>query len=327
MDNIRYVDNSYAIEEYESAFGRKRGVTPSYIKKIANDVVTKLRIPKNHVFKLKLLQVENYKAELPEDFYRLNQMAYRREKEEETVTSKRLVEWAYNNYDGIGCDVNVSVDCKDGDCDKPSVVIDADRITELTHPEYLYQHSPFLHRWGKLGEDGTQRSSYNEQFKLLKPAQNNFFNPDYYVPGCLNLSDKLERQDLVEYKIDFPQLIVNTEECEVLLSYLGETVGDDGYRKIPNIPDIFEAINWKIEQMVLYKEYLKTHKRQLEFSSDKAYQKYREAFARAYDVLDSFTFDEFYTFMRNHWTQNHPYYEFRENANRTPRDRYSVPRF
>lgn len=326
MENLRYIDSSAAVEEYKSEFGRKRGVKPSLIMKTANDVVTKLDVPQNKVFKVALLYITNYKTELPKDLLRVNQMAYRREKEKETVSAKQLVDWTYKNYDGIGCDVNVQVDCPECESN-PSVTIDADRITELVNPEYYYQHSPFLHRWGKVGVDGTQRSSYNEDFKLLKPSQNNFFNPDYYVPGCLNLSDKLENQDLVEYKIDFPNLIVNTEKCEVLVSYMAEVLGENGYRMIPDIPEVFEAINWKVEQKALYKDFLRTGQKGFEVSSDKAYQRYRDAFSRAWEKLDTFSFDEFYTFMRNHWTQNHPYYEFRENYNRSPGRRYNVPRF
>jgi len=323
QDNLRFVGVEAAVEEFEHRFGNKENISPSLIMKTADDVARKLGRKSQLVKKIQLLYVRDYEVELPKDFAMVIQMAYRNEKDKKKVRATDLVNWTQKGY-GNGCDINVSVDCED--CyDGPSVVIDADRIEELKNPIYFQNQKEFLYKWGNVGRDRLPSSFLNSEFKMLKPAQNNFFNADYYIPGCLNLSNKLESKELVEYAIKYPKIIVDTEECEILLSYFAENLDENGYRKIPDDPYVLDAIIWKVQQMALYKKFTETGNTVFENSSDRAYDRYRNAFRLASSKLDKFTYDTWYSFMRTHWTQVLPDLESRKRYDRTRTGGYSPP--
>lgn len=326
MKNLEFLPIETVLEEYYSITGRKEPVDEDLILKVANDVIKKVSSQDQYRQKVALLYVDNYTVELPEDFHKVIQLAYRREDKREKVTSKDLVEWTYKNYNGIGCDVNVEIDCPECSDKHPSVTIDADRIEQLNNPQYMYQHSPFLYRWGGLGKNNEALSGYNETFKLLKPAQNNFFASEYHIPGCLNLQNQLTRNSEVKYSLEYPKILVNTEKCEILMSYFAVVLDDNGYRKVPDNPYVYEAIVWKAEQMIHYQKFANTGETKYENASDRAYQRFRQAYTYAKSALEEFDFDTWFTFMQNHWTKIIPNYDSRENFDRDQGSTYNPPR-
>lgn len=240
-------------------WGQYRGMLDRVaMKKWANTILRKLETPSEHVDKIVLLDVKDYKAILPEDMEAVVQIAFRDETPRK-IRRTEIVEWTQKMYDGSGCELVISKDCPachnandDCTCDSPEVVYNVDRLWELSHPEFKYNHMKHYYRHGGLTNDNRMLySSYHPEFVLMKNATHNFFNADSHIPGCLNLNSKLMANTNLEYRLNYPIVEVNKKEGKILLAYLAVRLDKNGYRYIPDDEYVIEAIKWYIIEALM----------------------------------------------------------------------------
>lgn len=306
-------------DEYIDFSGDKSRIDRNLVKKLANDIVTKVSSFEQDTEKVVLLKVEDYKTKLPLDCNKLIQVLYN-ENIKKTIRGEEVVEWVNNVYDGSGCQLRLTKECPG--CDSELVKIEVDRQWDLAHPENHYKHMKHFYGHGGIRKHGGCESSFNKEFMVMRYAQHNFFNADYHVKGCLNLDQRLLVSETAEYKLDLPYVRTSIKEGWLLVSYFGVKTDEDGYRLIPNIPEIFEAITWAIEENVLYKQF-RVNKDQTMFQASQYARNIKiQKIAECREKLGFPEYQAFSAFLNNHWSKVHPYYNAESNLGKYQKDRY-----
>lgn len=327
-----FVSIKTAIDEYIDLADPKGRVDKNLILKAANDVVTKLSSPFQYVHKIALLEFEDYQIELPSDFTSVIQVAYRYPNTTTYINRSQVVEWTQKALDGSGCELVLSVDCpkchtRECSCNSPEVVVDVDRAWELAHPQFKYAHMKHMYRYGGIVNDSVVVSPYHPEFVVIKYATHNFFNADKHIRGCLNLNSKLLANCAVEYNLDGKKININVKEGTILLSYFAAKVDEEGYRYIPNIPEVFDTIKWYIESLMSYREFKRT-KNKFDFETHNyANAQYMKYYNIAKNKLETPSFQSWWSFIENNWMKVYPYYDQVQSFNRKKRDSYNLPRF
>lgn len=230
------------------------------MKKWANDLMRKLEVPDSYIHKIASIDVEEHKAVLPDDFSKVVQIAFRDESERK-VRRTEIVQWVQKSLDGTGCEYVIDKKCpkcsqenSKCECNDTDIVYNVDRNWELLHPEFKYNHMKHYYRHGGIGNDNKVYSPFHPEFVLMKPSKHNYFNADLYIPGCLNLESKLLTGVNYEYHINEHTVEVNKEKGKILLAYLATRIDEDGYRMIPDIPEVFEALRWYAIESIHFRE-------------------------------------------------------------------------
>lgn len=299
------------IEEVIDWGGYRGMIDRVSMKKWANAALRKLETPNEYIDKIVLLEVKDFKADLPEDMESVVQIAFR-DTTPKKVRRTEIVEWTQKMYDGSGCELIITKDCPkchqpddECSCKSPEVVYKVDRLWELAHPEYKYNHMKHYYRHGGVINDNQIASPFNPEFILMKPSTHQFFNADQHVPGCLNLNKRLLINSNYEYKIDYPIINTNRQEGEILLSYLAVRLDKDGYRMIPDMEEVFDVLKWYIIEAMSYRSINKATTAQ-----DKSHYKsmYKDAQAnkldamgRANEILNTPDFKSWFDFLEQNY--------------------------
>lgn len=323
-----FVPIETVINDYIDLTDYKGRLEKNVLLKWANDVVTKLQFEDNLVHKVAILPVENYQARVPADFAKITQIALRPERKEK-VKRYEVVEWTQKALDGSGCEFKITMDCPrckstDCSCAAPEVVIDVDRMWEMNHPETKYGYmSHFVRTGGWVNEGGRHAAStYHPEFVILRAAQHNYFNADFYIKGCLNLNQKLMADMPYEFLFEPPFIRVNVEKGDLIFSYFAKRTDENGYLMIPNNPYVFEAITWSIEERMLYREFRKSGEAGYMQASQMAQQQKEIAMARAREQLLTPDFQSWWSFMEHMYIRNKKYDDFFQQMNRKQPDPY-----
>lgn len=258
---MEFITIDSIIADYIDLTGTSSNQNKSLYKKWADFLLSKMPYLDYYDHKIKFDFVDNYQCEKPAGFHQLIQMAFSANNSQK-VTRTEVVEWTQKLHDGSGCELVISMECEkchkvECTCDSPEITIDVDRLWELNHPEYRYGHMAWYYRHGGLGNDNVPISPYHSAFHLIGPSKNTFFNADQYIKGCLNFNTYCTNAS-EQFVIDENVIRFNVESGRVVISYFSVPVDDEGYRKVPNVPELIEAIVWFIEERMAYREYKKT---------------------------------------------------------------------
>ena len=221
-----------------------------------------------------ILQIENSRARLPDDYSILAQAAANpiirpkcdctkepdspccteirnpRAKGRPKTRIEEVSQWVASSLKEE-CHLEINVICpkchKDKcSCGMNAIEIDVDRLWEMSHPEYYYKH---FTKVGRFGNGPGTDSFYTPKFQLMRYSTNDFFNIKNILTECPNVNCK---DCSNEFIISLPYIEVDFQEGEVLLSYLGKMLDGDGEIMIPDHPDAHEAIQAHLR----YKWYL-----------------------------------------------------------------------
>lgn len=300
------------VEDFIDFTGEDLEVDENLIYKFADDAVSRIIDAEQFVFGIYLLPVKNYSATLPKGFKFVAQAAYR----DQTPTPQlreKIIQWNQPLLEG-DCTLVTNLECTS--CEEtPIIVSDVNRIYESAHPE-LYTQDMFHF----LGTGGTTQrgtcSRYSDQFLLMRPATSNFQNIPMHVSECPNLRVESE----IEYSITPPMINVNFKEGEILLACFTEDLDEDGYRRIPNVPIVFEAINRFIEERLAYIRYRKSGQQADANFYQLALQLKEQSIGRARSELAIPSAVEFKAFIDSYWRRVLPYNNYEENMGRYQKD-------
>lgn len=288
----------------------------SLILKFANDAAQRITTGEVMVQRIALLKVDNYKAELPEDFQYVAQAAYRINCENKPgKIREEISEWTKQNLDG--CELTISKSCPD--CYGRFIEVDVDRIYETANPQLYTKYMSHFSKYG--GTTGRASSLFHPQFKLMRPTSSTYFNIPHHIKNCPNLSVDID----VEYTIKKPIIVVNFKCGEILLSYLGNPLSEDGYRMIPDLEIAFRAINSYVEERLAYRTYRRTREQRDRVFWNEARAEAERIIARAREELDTPDPEEFMQFVRNHWKKLIPNWRYESDFNRARDDEFRYP--
>jgi hypothetical protein len=328
MASYKYVSPSAGIEEYLSLTDDRGKIDRAYIKKLTNTIVRKLTFEDQVQHKIALLDVVDNKVDLPKNLHKIHQVAYKADCEEK-VTRTQVVEWIQKT--NTDCDLVISLDCPKCStpgpcsCKSEEIIMDVDRDYLMAHPELRYGHLKWYYRHGGLANTNVPISPFYPEFYLIKYARSTMFGADYHVKGCLNLESRLMANTTVNYVVeDGSYLRLNASTGQVLLSYLEYKTDEDGYRYIPDVEDIFDAIKWYIEEMMTYRIARKNKDQFYMGLSESARFKKEQAMGRAREKLRTMDFQNFWSFIENNWSKAYQYDDWQQNFNNPIRDRYGA---
>lgn len=312
---VNFVHINTVIDDYLDFSGDSGRIDKPMLKKIANDIVTKVSSSEQDTFKVSLLRVSDYGSKLPPDFKRAVQLLYHPPSPVDMCAKiKNSLKEVYFGSGGCKAD-RECVDCED-----EVLNIDLNRYLNIDNPEDNYKFlTPFFrpHRYKHYFGGFLQG-----QFHLMRYAQHNFFNADKHVGGCLNLDRRLLVDESIEYTLELPYIKTSEREGWVLIAYLADKVDEDGYRYVPNIPEVFEAINWAIEERQLYRQYRRMKDDRARNASMAAMQMKEKYIIRSREILETPDFESWSSYIDNHWRKVFPYIDNLAEMNRRTPDYY-----
>lgn len=333
MASYKYVSINAGLEEYLSLTDDKGRIDRAYAKKLATSIVKKLTFEDQVEHKVALLDVVDNKVDLPKNLHRIVQVAFK-DTTERKVKRTQIVEWMQRNTSG--CDLTITLDCPKCktsgpcSCNQEELILDVDKDYLMAHPELFYGHMKWYYRHGGLTNTNVPISPYYPEFYLIKYARSTMFGADYHIRGCLNLESRLFVNSTVAYVIeDNEYMRLNVQEGQVLLSYFAYKTDEEGFRYIPDLEDIFEAIKYYTEEMMTYRLARKNVANRVLFQnyltlSKSAKQDKLEAMGRAREKLRTMEFQNFWSFLENNFSKVYSYDDWQEKFNAPERDRYGA---
>ena len=283
------------------------------------DAVNMIPIQETYVYKIAHLIVSDYSAPIPEDFVIVQQVAARTEKFDMKCSRReRLSSFAFGTADP-DVDIEVRVLCNQcGNtncrCRRGVIEIDVDRIWELAHPE-AYMKRFFRH--GVVGEGSGNHSNRGKEWQLLRYAQGDFFRGKYFLSDCPNLfADHCYNA----FSIEYPHIKTDFSDGEIIISYLGRRLDEDGNVMIPNHPDLISAVKSHINYMWANQMYFKnlgspTVNAQAYLQAAEIAKSRREESFRTYrSAVTIPEFKEFRNWVQRYWEQRHINHDWDEIA-------------
>lgn len=275
--------------------------------------------------RITILQVENSRATLPDDFVLLAQAASnvyyeppcdcKADPEQDCCGKKNvsrhnrlpktrredIVQWVQGTLEK-DCQLEINLLCpkchnSSCSCDTPAVEVKVDRIWEMAHPEIYYSHFTRIGRFGNgPGQNSPYSSYYTPKFHLMKYAVNDYHRLNQLIGDCPNVNcDNCHR----EFIIDLPYIEVDFGEGEILLSYLGRHLDGDGDIMIPDHPDIFEAIVNHLDYKWYRSMFKKTGEQRYRVISSEAMQLREQHIGYAKSELEIPEFHQFKNYLES----------------------------
>lgn len=271
--DMRFTPIQTAIQEWiEDSGATQDEINESQLIRWATDAVNMVETPELLCHRTILLNVKNYKADLPEDFKLLCQAASNPKYADDNCLQcgdkpgvkkayaptrrEQIVQWKQKTMCDTDCELEINLICPRCDsvkcsCDSNVVEVDVDRIWEQAHPELYYKN---FFRIGRFGQ-GNHRGKVDNDFRLMSTATSHFHNvqkvlgdcPSLYCPECYHTFIIKNRHIEVDFK-----------EGEILLSYLGKQTDENGNIMIPDHPDMLMAIFFHLEYKFWWRDYRKT---------------------------------------------------------------------
>ena len=318
---MNYNNINSIVNDYLNLTGNKKSLNKADIKYTANQVLKKLVDVDQYVPKIILVDIENYKISKPEEFGKIVQISYRGNTGK-SVEMYEIVEGIVKDFPKSGCDIKLTKECLDcetedcEDCNSQKMVVDVDRLWDLSHPEFRYRHMKWFHNYGGLANGPRNFSHYHNEFQLIKCTNDPLFSIGTHIKGCDNLVNPLNNCE-VEYRVDNDVIRFNVNSGQILLSYLARPVDEQGYLLVPNIPDVYDAIKWTIEENMTYQEW-RAGDRNAQSLYSNAMQRKLEAMGRARERLRTRSFTEMWKDLGNWYGKHLPVEDSRGNVT----DRY-----
>ena len=210
-----------------------------------------------------LIHIEDYRGKLPSHFQRELQAAYNVFPQKCPPRSE-IVQYTKDTFDGTGCELKLTKECpkcKESGCRCDVIVaeVDVSRVWQNNHPEQVAKYWRHFYSYTNLTDyPGDRRCNYHPQFRLMYPKMGNMWNIQYNLSQCVHLTADQE----ISYLIDRPNIVVNFQEGQILLNYLGYPVDDFGKTMVPNDPDVINSIVLYIEYKLSRADYRRTRSRE-----------------------------------------------------------------
>ena len=313
------------IVEYIDAVGHEGELDRTYLKKCFSDASDRVGTFHQLTHYVEIFNVKDFRCQIPSNFKYVIQAASRVGTGQQP-TAREAVSKMTQQVLGTGCEIEISIKCpachqEPCSCEDRKVIeVDANRIWQTANPKYSTQYMNHFYMHGGNTGRGTQ-SIYHDQFILMRTASGSFWNAEYHLNGCLNL----RVENGYEYRVEPPNMIVNFQEGEVLVGYMGTMVDKDGYLTIPNTPQAIQAVVWYAAERMAYRNYIRqpgTTTRTLWSDMMAMREKH---IGRAKNELRQWGEDEFWDWIENHWRKMIPNRNWRENLNRNTPDEFMFP--
>jgi len=218
----------------------------SQVYRWAYDVIKYFMVVDTSKYKVTLINVrENGTADLPEDIHKISSVAYRIFDKNigKCCNIEKVVEYTQKTCEK-DCDLKIRVDCKG--CGKPScecgnsvLEVDVSKIWEMQNPWYDVS-SKFAKPYDSNMFNYLSKHKY--KFQQIAHTAKDYFGAKQEI-GC-----STECRNIPTYRVQSNRLIEldiypkKGEVIELLISYLGKRLDENGNPIVPDHPDVKEAI-------------------------------------------------------------------------------------
>lgn len=316
-----FVSAKSAVKEFLRNSGHSGDLEKTDILAWANDAAYIISTDEQLVHKIILLNVNDYKVELPKDFKYIIQAAYKIDNKKSCSQLKtEIVQFKQKQW---GCELEINVKCPkchkvECSCDEPSFVIDVNKMWANAHPEHMMAYAKHFYSFGKTYKNSC---CYHDEFRLMRPNSSSFHNLNYHIGNCINLNLDCE----INYTVELPNIIVNFKEGTILLAYLASNTDEDGYLMIPDTPRSHDAIYRYVQERMLYKKYLEDFSQNVRIAWQTSVELKEKAISRARAELQTPEQDEFSSFVSKFIHKVLPYYKPENNLYRTSNKNFKLP--
>jgi len=272
------------------------------------------------------LYVDGYKTEMPDNFKKAQQVVARTKKDFSYSRKEVVNSWLTHTQDP-NCKIESELvcnkcalndpDCKICRCEIPIYEVPIDRIWEIGNPQH------YLSGWERSGVIGKGKGIKRDQtteWTPLRSAMDDFYKEKYFLNDCLNFNSGACGNN--SFSLEPPYINVDFEEGEIILSYLGTTLDEDGDIMVVDDAHYLEGLIhhldykwWNREakrhafsgrtNMRLFKQYANQAKQERELSISRY---------KARTVVPDYK--EWNTFVKKVWNQRIPNRNFDENFKR-----------
>lgn len=322
----KYIDPSAAVHEFRRFTGFKGELNKSDLMAFTNDALARILPGAQLIQQVTLLPVDGYKCELPDNFQSVIQAAYRINCIDNTNPRIEISQLTQNIL-GSDCDLKIDLECpkcKSVDlctCKTAVVTVDVDRMFQRNNPHLYHQYSNHFYRYGTMTPGLGPVSPYHSEFRLMRRTSSSFFNVPYHISECANFNLDCN----IEYTVEPPNMIVNFKEGEVLLSYLGDRINDDGFRLLPDDPTVIRAVAYCLAERFLYQQYLETFEQNKRVAWQMHVELAEKWVARAKNKLQTPEFDDMFDFVTGFVYRVVPKYDYWEDLGRRRNDSFKYP--
>lgn len=292
------------------------------ILKWANDAIERISSGEQLIQRIALLKIEDYRAMLPVGFKYIAHAAYRDNEDTECVKKKLVERISEASIDLIG-------DCKlvykDND---PNflVEVDVNDVYEGANPKIYAAYMKHFCGSGSTHDRLGKRFPFHNGFRLMRKTSNGFYNIPYHINDCSNFNLDCEVEYNIVPGVDGQLMMTsNQKEADVLISYLGTQLDDEGYRMIPDVEIAYKTINLYIEERLAYRDYRRTKEQRHRMFWHDLKADVEKFIARTRSQIQTPDPDEWTQWVRNNWLKIVPGWDSQAQFGRRTDDRFQYP--
>ena len=239
---MEYVSIRTALADFFSNTGRKEEVNEDNILQWASDCMEKIGNFRQYSPNITVLEVENFRAKLPQDFIatELMMFSYNTSTSCDDLTLQ-LSETITPDLEGT-CNVTVSRTCN-GCCGQ--------QIVETVASDELVKSHPWIGYSRVVLTSDAYNKRYRNEFVPMKLSDKAAIK--YHLTDCTNI---ITQDADILYTIKDGYIIVNEKSGKILLFYLGQVTDEEGYPMIPSRIEYLEAIYYYIEFKMAWADYV-----------------------------------------------------------------------
>jgi hypothetical protein len=311
MNKRNYTSIKKIINDIAIKSGNKTDFNPDDVLYMANGIAELIIPGDSFIEEIALIDIENYKGQLPANMKFVSQALYREDKPEECPLHA-ITDYSKKLY-GTDCEVQVSLKCDpcSDTCSTKKIVMDADYDYLLKNPQWAYNHSKFFYGARNSNPNYNKREIFDE-FSLMRKTTDHFFNVPYHINECITFN----ADSRVEYNLEYPNIVVNFKKGKVILAYVGTPIDDEGYRMIPDIEEMYDALYYSIRERLIEQKFDSEPNQNNRIALQMAEQKAAVKRKVARSALSQKDPDEWMMFIKNHWVRTIPNYKWEAVGNR-----------
>jgi hypothetical protein len=269
------------------------------------------------------LYVSDYKAELPDGVVKIQQIAAKNRVDTTCTRAEGVSSWVTNSM-YPDCELTTTIECKrcgpqvdSCQCEVPIYEVEIDRQWEMSNPQY------YLKGWNNTGTIGKGEglvSSKRNDWRLLRPALDDFHRHKYFLNDCLNFQPGMVYSN--SFKIDPPFVNVDFPEGELIISYLGKKLDEEGDIMVPEDGHYLEGLiahldfKWWARESKRHAYSGKTNARLFKQYSVSAKEERKLSISRYKSRTVVPDYKEWNSFMKKHFLQRIPNRNFDEGMKR-----------
>lgn len=234
-------------------------IKPEILYRYANNAAEILIGSESVVYRVAILDVDEFVAKLPSDIY-IPTLAACVSNEAKYVNRGEIVSLTKNAI-GSDCEIEINLKCpschkeKCG-CSTSILEIDIDQLWLDTHPYIKNVSEKHMIGWSAATTEGFPIINTPADFQVMSPRVSTdiLWNTEYFLGICNALGANHGCQ--YSYQIEDDKFITDLKKGQVMLGYLAYKKDDQGYLMIPDTVEAVEAVVEFITMKMMWRAWM-----------------------------------------------------------------------